>query len=118
MLGDKVGYTRVACAETAADVVQEYLGIAGLPGFCKSAQKLAFGDSPAVAEERIASMQALSGTGSLRVGTEFLSKFYGNKTIYVCKPTWGNHNKIFPAGGLAIKQYRYSTSMNTLTTDI
>lgn len=51
--------------------------------------------------------QALSGTGSLRVGAEFLSKFHSSKSIYVCKPTWGNHNKIFPGGGLTVKQYRY-----------
>jgi aspartate aminotransferase, cytoplasmic len=87
--------------------VQEYLGIAGLPEFCKLSQKLAFGDSPAVIEGRISTAQTLSGTGSLRVGAEFLANFYPHKTIYVCQPTWGNHNKIFPKGGIAIKPYRY-----------
>ena len=48
-----------------------------------------------------------AGTGSLRVGAEFLSNFYASQTIYVCQPTWGNHNKIFPKGGLTIKPYRY-----------
>ena len=87
--------------------VQEYLGITGLPAYCKLAQTLAFGDCPAVSENRIATAQTLSGTGSLRVGAEFLARFWPAKTIYVCQPTWGNHNKIFPSGGLNIQPYRY-----------
>lgn len=30
-----------------------------------------------------------------------------NKVIYLPSPTWGNHNKIFPNGGIAVKHYRY-----------
>eukprot|EP01025_Chloroclados_australasicus_P012952 TRINITY_DN16198_c1_g1_i1.p1 TRINITY_DN16198_c1_g1~~TRINITY_DN16198_c1_g1_i1.p1 ORF type:complete len:461 (+),score=65.19 TRINITY_DN16198_c1_g1_i1:153-1535(+) len=86
---------------------KEYLPISGLAEYCKLAAKLAFGDAAALAEGRVVTAQTLSGTGSLRVGAELLYKFYPNKTIYVCKPTWGNHNKIFPAGGLNVKQYRY-----------
>jgi aspartate/tyrosine/aromatic aminotransferase len=87
--------------------MQEYLGITGLPQFCQLAQKLAFGDCPAVTEGRIVTAQSLSGTGSLRVAAEFLSNFYSSKTILVCQPTWGNHNKIFPKGGLTVALYRY-----------
>lgn len=94
----------------AREALQEYLPITGLPEFCKQAQKLAFGDHPAIAQGRIVTAQALSGTGSLRVASEFLSKFYSSKTIYVCQPTWGNHNKIFPSGGLTIRPYRYYDS--------
>jgi aspartate/tyrosine/aromatic aminotransferase len=101
-----IQYVRQLC-EPARERVQEYLGITGLPEFCKLAQKLAFGDSPASSEGRIVTAQALSGTGSLRVGAEYLSKFYSSKLIYVCQPTWGNHNSIFPKGGLTIKPYRY-----------
>jgi len=49
-------------------VLQEYLGIAGNPDFCKLSAKLAFGaDSKALQEGRAATVQSLSGTGSLRV---------------------------------------------------
>jgi aspartate/tyrosine/aromatic aminotransferase len=88
-------------------LLQEYLGITGLAEYCELAQKLAFGANAASREGRIVTAQTLSGTGSLRVGAEFLSLFYPNKTILVCTPTWGNHNKIFPKGGLTIKPYRY-----------
>jgi aspartate aminotransferase len=95
---------------------KEYLGITGLPEFCKLAQKLAFGDVPAVGEGRIVTAQALSGTGSLRVGAEFLANFWPCKTIYVCQPTWGNHNKIFPKGGLTVKPYRYFDAVTKVRT--
>ena len=87
--------------------MQEYLGITGLPEFCTAARALAFGDAAAIKEGRVVTAQTLSGTGSLRVASEFLATFYTSKTILVCQPTWGNHNKIFPKGGLAIKPYRY-----------
>lgn len=34
-------------------------------------------------------VQAISGTGSLRLGAEFLYKNHPVKTIYFSKPTWG-----------------------------
>lgn len=48
--------------------VQEYLGITGNPKFNELSAKLAFGESSSVIREgRNATVQALSGTGSLRV---------------------------------------------------
>ncbi|CAM6128708.1 unnamed protein product [Calypogeia fissa] len=88
---------------------KEYLGITGLPLFNKLSALLILGeDSPAIAEKRVVTAQALSGTGSLRVGGEFIARHYGGtKIIYVPNPTWGNHNKIFPLAGLETRSYRY-----------
>lgn len=48
--------------------MQEYLGITGNPKFNELSAKLAFGESSGVIRERRnATVQALSGTGSLRV---------------------------------------------------
>lgn len=48
--------------------VQEYLGITGNPNFNALSAKLAFGENSAVIKEaRNATVQCLSGTGSLRV---------------------------------------------------
>jgi aspartate/tyrosine/aromatic aminotransferase len=44
-------------------------------------------------EERVASVQTLSGTGSLRVGFEFLG-VYIPRTVYISNPTWLNHKAI------------------------
>ncbi|KAK9699865.1 hypothetical protein RND81_08G200300 [Saponaria officinalis] len=88
--------------------VKEYLPITGLAEFNKLSAKLMFGhDSPAIQENRVATVQCLSGTGSLRVAGEFLARHHHEKTIYIPQPTWGNHPKIFTLSGLSVKTYRY-----------
>ncbi|CAM8916311.1 unnamed protein product [Rhodiola kirilowii] len=88
--------------------VKEYLPITGLADFNKLSATLMFGaDSPAILENRIATVQCLSGTGSLRVGAEFLASHHHQPTIYIPAPTWGNHPKIFTVAGLSVKTYRY-----------
>ncbi|KAJ1972669.1 aspartate transaminase aat1 [Dimargaris verticillata] len=88
---------------------KEYLGITGHPGFVQRASKLAYGaDSPALAESRVAATQSISGTGALRIGGEFLSRYYPYaKKIYLPTPSWGNHTPIFRDSGLEVGQYRY-----------
>ncbi|XP_029203906.2 aspartate aminotransferase, cytoplasmic-like [Acropora millepora] len=89
----------------------EYLPIDGLESFTDAACKLALGpDSPAIVESRVCGAQAISGTGSLRLGMQFLRKFYASEVVYVSKPTWGNHKKMLLATGYKaenIKEYRY-----------
>uniref|UniRef100_A0A6N2JYF4 Aminotransferase class I/classII large domain-containing protein n=1 Tax=Salix viminalis TaxID=40686 RepID=A0A6N2JYF4_SALVM len=59
------------------DKVKEYLPIVGLADFNKLSAKLIFGaDSPAIQENRVTTVQCLSGTGSLRFGAEFLARHY------------------------------------------
>jgi aspartate aminotransferase, mitochondrial len=68
---------------------KEYAPITGVPAFNKGAVRLAYGtDSPAIKDGRIAVTQSISGTGALRIGGEFLARFYENKSIYVPTPTW------------------------------
>lgn len=87
---------------------KEYLSITGIPAFTKLSAKLILGEnSPAINEKRVCTAQCLSGTGSLRVGAEFLANHYSQKTIYIPTPTWGNHTKVFSLGGLQVKNYRY-----------
>ncbi|XP_022729065.1 aspartate aminotransferase, cytoplasmic-like isoform X3 [Durio zibethinus] len=88
--------------------VKEYLPILGLAEFNKLSAKLILGDGCAAIEEnRVATAQCLSGTGSLRVGAEFLAKHYHQHTIYIPLPSWGNHLKVFTMAGLSVKTYRY-----------
>ncbi|KAJ1913354.1 aspartate transaminase aat1 [Tieghemiomyces parasiticus] len=88
---------------------KEYLGITGLPAFVKQAVKLAYGDElTASLNGQIAATQSISGTGALRVGGAFLSRFYPHhKKIYLPTPSWGNHTPIFRDAGLEVGQYRY-----------
>lgn len=59
---------------------KEYLGITGLPEFNKSAIKLALGEnSQVVSQGLVASAQGISGTGALRIGGAFLSRWFNGK---------------------------------------
>lgn len=51
-------------------------------------------------QNRVAVLQSLSGTGSLRLGAAFIAKFLPGTTVYVSNPTWGNHNNIFADAGV------------------
>ncbi|XP_017386598.1 aspartate aminotransferase, cytoplasmic [Cebus imitator] len=55
----------------------EYLPILGLPEFRSCASRLALGDdNPAFKEKRVGGVQGLGGTGALRIGAEFLARWY------------------------------------------
>ena len=86
---------------------KEYMPIDGLQDFNKGARGVLFGwNHPDVKSGRVASSQTLSGTGALRIIGEYLKK-YRSAPIYLSNPTWGNHNQIFNALGLDVRQYRY-----------
>lgn len=89
--------------------LQEYGPITGSADFVSSAIKLAYGkDSNAIKNKLIAASQSISGTGALRIGGEFLNRFYNkSKKIYLPTPTWGNHIPIFTDSGLEVVHYRY-----------
>jgi len=88
---------------------KEYAGIAGVPEFTKYAIRLALGDdNKQVADGFNATVQGISGTGSLRIGGAFLNAFFpGPKDVYLPTPSWGNHTPIFKHSGLNVKAYRY-----------
>ncbi|XP_072318657.1 aspartate aminotransferase, cytoplasmic-like [Eucyclogobius newberryi] len=92
----------------------EYLPILGLPEFRSAASKVALGDdSPAISENRVGAVQCLGGTGALRIGADFLRRWYNgtNNTstpVYVSAPTWENHNGVFADAGFKdIRPYHY-----------
>lgn len=87
---------------------KEYLGITGLPTFTNAAADLAFLPQSDVRKDlRNVTVQTISGTGSLRIGASFLSKFMESKVIWLPTPSWGNHKPIFNHAGVETKNYRY-----------
>ena len=91
-----------------AKLDKEYLPQRGNQTMCKLAREILFGtDSLPIKEGRVCTVQSLSGTGGLRVAAEFISQFMGRPTVYISKPTWGNHNSIAKASNLPIASYRY-----------
>ncbi|XP_023328208.1 aspartate aminotransferase, cytoplasmic isoform X2 [Eurytemora carolleeae] len=93
----------------AEQINHEYLPVLGLESFSVAAARMLVGEeSPALKENRIFGVQALSGTGALRVGAEFLHTILKADTVYNSDPTWGNHNLIFKNAGFKnINKYRY-----------
>ncbi|XP_049787416.1 aspartate aminotransferase, mitochondrial [Schistocerca serialis cubense] len=93
----------------AKNMDKEYAPIAGNPEYCKLSILLALGDDSEIVKNGLnATLQGISGTGSLRIGAAFLEKFFpGNKEVYLPTPSWGNHTPIFKHAGLNVKQYRY-----------
>nr|AIT70251.1 aspartate aminotransferase [Ahnfeltiopsis flabelliformis] len=91
----------------------EYLPQDGLKSFCDASARLILGpNSPAIADARTTTVQALSGTGALRVGLTFVARFISpNTNVYVPKQTWSNHRNVVPASGLPpTVDYRYLDS--------
>jgi aspartate aminotransferase len=93
----------------------EYLPIGGLPAFTQASAKLCLGeDSAAIHEKRYTTVQALSGTGGLRIGADFINRFAPKTAnVWFPTPTWGNHQPIFADAfhtSSRLKAYRYYDS--------
>ncbi len=86
------------CSETPKP--RGYLPMDGIAAYDKAVQALVFGaDSAAVAEGRVATVQALGGTGGLKVGADFLRHLDPNAQVLISTPTWENHRGIFSEAG-------------------
>ncbi|MCW5660153.1 MAG: aspartate/tyrosine/aromatic aminotransferase [Burkholderiaceae bacterium] len=101
----------VAAAEQAmveAPTARGYLPIDGIADYDRAAQRLAFGDaSPAIAEQRIATVQALGGTGALKVAADFLKRLRPQAKVLISDPSWENHRSLFSQAGLQVETYPY-----------
>jgi len=80
-----------------------YLPIDGLAAYDKAVQALVFGAE----SKNIVTVQALGGTGGLKVGADFLKKFYPDAPVWISEPSWENHRQLFEAAGFDVKSYAY-----------
>ncbi|KAG6458390.1 hypothetical protein O3G_MSEX010833 [Manduca sexta] len=90
-------------------LLHEYLPVLGLEQFSNASVSMLLGeDSPAIAAGRTFGVQALSGTGGLRIGAELLNKHLKYTTFYYSNPTWENHHLVFVNSGFTQpRTYRY-----------
>jgi aromatic-amino-acid transaminase len=85
-----------------------YLPIDGIAAYDKAVQGLVFGaDSVAVREGRVATVQALGGTGGLKLGADFLHRLNPGATVLISDPSWENHRALFANAGFAVATYPY-----------
>ena len=85
-----------------------YLPISGLPAYNKAVQELVFGaDSTAIKEKRAITVQAIGGTGALKLGADFLHRFAPDAQVWISDPSWENHRALFEAAGCTVNTHRY-----------
>jgi len=85
-----------------------YLPIDGIAAYDKAVKTLLFGnDSKAVQESRVVTVQALGGTGGLKIGADFLKQIAPQSEVWISDPSWENHRQLFEAAGFAVKAYPY-----------
>jgi aromatic-amino-acid transaminase len=101
----------VAAAEQAmveAPAARAYLPIDGMADYDRAARLLAFGEaSTAVAEQRVATVQALGGTGALKVAADFLKRLQPQARVLISDPSWENHRSLFTQAGFEVGTYPY-----------
>lgn len=102
------------CVQAAEQIMADkpeprgYLPIDGLPAYDRGVQNLVFGaDSAVLAEGRVATVQAIGGTGGLKVGADFLQKLRPSSRVLISDPSWENHRAIFTQAGFEVATYPY-----------
>jgi aromatic-amino-acid transaminase len=87
---------------------RSYLPIDGLPAYDHAVRELVFGaDSPAVKENRVITVQALGGTGGLKIGADFLRRLLPQSQVWISDPSWENHRALFENAGFTVNTYPY-----------
>ena len=107
----------LACVKAAEQQLNDaakprgYLPIDGIAAYDQAVQRLVFGAYPeglaALAAGRVATVQALGGTGGLKVGADFLKKLNPNATVLISDPSWENHRALFSNAGFPVETYAY-----------
>ena len=102
------------CVREAEDIrvssgtPKSYLPIDGLAAYDKAVQTLVFGpESDAFKSGRVVTIQALGGTGGLKIGADFLKQISPGATVWISEPSWENHRALFEGAGFAVKEYAY-----------
>ena len=87
---------------------RNYLPIDGLKTYDRAVQEVLFGlDSAALKEGRIVTVQALGGTGGLKVGADLIRRVNPDAGIWISDPSWENHRALFEYAGYQVHTYPY-----------
>ena len=104
----------LACVQAAEKTMMEkptargYLPIDGIVAYDNAVKALVFGaDSEPVTSGRVATVQAIGGTGGLKVGADFLKRLNPNAKVLISDPSWENHRALFTNAGFDVDTYAY-----------
>jgi aromatic-amino-acid transaminase len=80
-----------------------YLPIDGIAAYDRAVQELVFSKQ----KPNIVTVQALGGTGGLKIGADFLRQISPQAQVWISEPSWENHRQLFEAAGFTVKSYAY-----------
>ncbi|MBV8250280.1 MAG: aspartate/tyrosine/aromatic aminotransferase [Comamonas sp.] len=102
------------CVQAAEKAMMEkptargYLPIDGIAAYDNGVKALVFGaDSDVVKSGRVSTVQAIGGTGGLKIGADFLKKLNPKAKVLISNPSWENHKAIFTNAGFEVGTYAY-----------
>ncbi len=104
----------LACVQSAEKSMMEapnargYLPIDGIAAYDAAVKTLVFGhESEPVKAGRVATVQAIGGTGGLKIGADFLKKLNPSAKVLISDPSWENHRALFNGAGFIVESYPY-----------
>jgi len=93
---------------TAAHQAHGYLPIDSIAAYNAATQELVFGAESTVRREgRVATVQAVGGTGALKVGADLLQRLNPAARVLISEPSWENHRALFEGAGFEVATYPY-----------
>lgn len=100
---------RAAELKVVADAgPRPYLPMEGAANFRIAVQQLLFGaESSAVKAGRVVTIQSVGSSGGLKVGADFIKRYFPDSSVLVSDPTWDNHRAVFEGSGLKVESYPY-----------
>jgi aromatic-amino-acid transaminase len=85
-----------------------YLPMEGAASFRTAVQALLFGaQHPAVQAGRVATLQTVGSSGGLKIGADFIARYFPSSAVYLSSPTWDNHRAVFEGAGVKAVNYPY-----------
>jgi len=97
----------------ATPTARGYLPIDGIAAYDAAVKGLVFGaDSEPVATGRVATVQAIGGTGGLKIGADFLKHLRPGAKVLISDPSWENHRALFTNAGFVVDTYAYYDAAN------
>ncbi|MCK9282765.1 MAG: aspartate/tyrosine/aromatic aminotransferase [Rhodocyclaceae bacterium] len=95
-------------ARLTAMPARGYQPIEGAANYNQAVQNLVFGaNSALLAEKRVVTIEALGGTGALKIGADFLKRLLPSAKVYISDPSWENHRALFESANFEVGTYAY-----------
>jgi aromatic-amino-acid transaminase len=99
---------KAEAARAAAPSPRPYLPMEGAANYRTAVQRLLFGaDQEAVTSQRIATIQTIGGSGALKVGADFIKRYFPESQAWISNPSWDNHRAIFEGASIKVHEYPY-----------